>query len=299
MTAPKLAPIASLLLALLCTPIGLAQQPIPIPQSNELHIAIRMQDESGEPISDLSTDRFQLTANGTSFPITVTRPGDRASATVPTRLLVLLTPTASRNNTDILERLHPFFKRGWQVSILTASSTQTPYAAREQDLKTALQNGIGKSKTVVQAIYDLDDFQGRRIVFYLTDSRQNLDDTTRKAAAKVTAMLYHVGGDIWRNFYGMPGSLALVTVTSDPASPLPDAPIYVQSIRDVREERTFAGARRDAIRDAQGYYDLKALIPDEVTAVTLGIKLKVNYCVNAQPYIEGHPAPDLILARTK
>ena len=78
---------------------------------------------------------------------------------------------------------------------------------------------------------------------------------------------------------------------------MPTVPTYGLLLSNLREERTFAGARRDALYDSLGYYDLKLSLTQNVQILNLTLK-KGPYLVSAQTYSDTAKAPELTLQKT-
>ena len=271
--------------------------------SRDVHIAIRVQSATGDPVFGLSKKDFAVTANGARIPVTFTTPA-RYQA-IPTQVLVVITKAGGIGNAGeesaLLKQLRPFWKRGWRVSVLT--DAQTPYTTSESELQIAV-NQIKKAVTVQGAIANLGQFKGQKIILYITDPGYRVNQSVRVEAREVQAMIYHVGGNPWTN-YGptFAGSSSVFdSLVHDQAGldvpiSMPTQPTYGLLLRNLREERTFAGARRDALYDSLGYYDLKLSLTQDVQIVDLTLT-KGPYLVSAQTYSDTAKAPELTLQNT-
>jgi hypothetical protein len=211
----------------------------------------------------------------------------------------------------LVDQIKPLWKEAWQVSILSVAGVQTPYASSDQELRKAVNQGPFKQTTITSAARNLSRFFGRRVIFLITDAGAPADRKVIMATQRAGAMLYHVGGDPWKNkqlAYGETGSLgAHASETIAAAGGQQDAPyfynyrIYGRPI----EERNFSGARKDSVHDGIGYYDLKLNGPPSASSLSLSIDIvdpfsdKARYQVHALPYAEGRTPPNVVVVSAR
>ena len=268
-----------------------------------MHIAIRVQSATGDPVLGLSKKDFAVTANGARIPVDLTT--NARYQNIPTQVLVVVTKAGGISNpgeeSTLLKKLRPFWKRGWRVSVLT--DAQTPYAASESELHYAL-NQIKKPVTVQGAIANLGQFKGQKIILYITAPGYRVNQSVRVEAREVQAMIYHVGGNPWTNYgptfagsSSVSDSLVHDQASLDVPISMPTVPNYGLLLSNLREERTFDGARRDALYDSLGYYDLKLSLTQDVQILDLTLT-KGPYLVSAQTYSDTAKAPELTLQKT-
>ncbi len=286
-----------------------------------MHIGVQIRQLEGTPIGYLKAKDFNVSASGRSFPVSVTRPSLKRAlpASVQTRLLVILPSPPPPGGPDILseaiDQLNPVWREGWQVAVRTPQGGLTPYVASEQQLVQAIRKGPVAHSTDQAAIDTLKDFAGRRLVMAVWNGDYGTLSALCNAAAGVQAMLYNVGGNPYDNYsYGeaVRGSTASLPsygehVDGTSAGPAAggmtvvnntetwSAPVEV-SIGDVRAERSFRTAVRDARNDAHNYYDLRLQVDPGTPSIALGISVSPPYRVTAQAYSPtSDPPPDLVL----
>jgi len=310
------APLGLLCIALLPFAVGQKQNATPDAGLSEVHIAVHVETEYGNPIGNLTANSFHVTIKGQPVPFEVNRPPTHRVGTagsLPTRLLILLSPSegqvGGRRMDALADKVKPLWKEGWQVSVLDAKGTQTLYATSDRELREALDRGEGKTSTITNASAELAQFTGRRVIFVLTGQGYVVDGNTIRAANMAGAKIYHVGGDPWKNF--VPGGsrpatefIAFNSAGEVTASAIdPGSPSFYRVSGIVTEERKFAGARNNALIDGLGYYDLKAMLPVTATTLDLSVEIHggegVSSLVGAQPYANGRTPPSLTISQRK
>jgi hypothetical protein len=300
-------------------------QPAVTPSTEEVRVGVQLKRLNGDPIDHLSVDDFRVSVGTQIFPLTLARPAlkKNTSDSVPTRLLVLFSPPATRGANDpvpqVIENLKPIWSRGWQVSLLTPEGQLTPYASSATELQSLVRQNAGPAKTYEEALQTLQTFPGRRLIVYMSDGQHKAPDGLAKAAHLTEGMLYDVGGDIFQNYtygesekgstpslpsYGAglygpspgPGTGGLTVVNNVETW---SAPAQL-SIGDVHNERRFKGAISDAIRDAGNYYELRLRVPSQTAWLVLGVTVKGDYRLTAQAYTLGdNKPPGIVLLKSK
>jgi hypothetical protein len=147
----------------------------------------------------------------------------------------------------------------------------------------------------------LTRFARRRVVFLVTQPGVPLGNAILAEALLPGISVYHVGGDPWKQevaagSFDAGSSFISSTSSNEAVSSVAGgsgAPVF-QRVRDREtEDKTFASATRDALRDGYGYYDLTVNLPADVTRLELGVNVWMPgtaYSIYAQPYVkEGRP----------
>ncbi len=295
-----------------------------VPATEEVRIGVRLRWLSGDPIDRLSVGDFRVSAGAQKFPLTLARPAlkKKTPDSVPTRLLVIFSPSTMQGGHDPIQqaigKLKPVWRRGWQVCLLMPEGQLTPYASSEAELKHLAHQNVTQKQTYEEALRTLGTFPGRRLVVYVSDGQSKTPEGLAKAAKDAAAMFYDVGGDNSRNYvYGEAEKGSTVSLPSygaglNGANPGPpggltvvnnvetwSAPVQL-SIGDVHNERRLGGAISDAIRDAGDYYELRLQVPLQTAWLVLGVSVKGTYRLDAQAYTPGgNTAPGLVLLRNK
>jgi hypothetical protein len=314
----KLSDFWLLALAVVGCATASGQRPAP-PAIAEVHIGLQIRQLDGTPINYLKAKNFKVSVSGRSLPVRVRRPSlKRATAgKVQTRLLLILPSPPAPGGPDVLaeaiDKLTPVWREGWQVAVRAPQGGLTPYVSSEKELQQALREFTFAHSTDQAAIDTLKGFAGRRLV--MTAGNGALG----QAASGVQAMLYDVGGNPDNNYSygdgvrGSTGSLPSYGDHVDGTSAGPAAggmhvvnntETYTAQVdffvEDVRAERSFGTAVRDARSDARSYYDLVLQIDPGVSRIAVGISIEPPYRVLAQAYtpISG-PPPEVVLIQER
>lgn len=280
-----------------CCATASGQQPAP-PLLQEVHIGVQIRQLDGTPVNYLKSRDFNVSASGRSFPVSVTRPSLKRALpdSVQTRLLVILPSPPPPSGPDILseaiDQLNPVWREGWQVAVRTPQGGLTPYVANEQELQQAVRQVAVTQSTDQAAIDTLRDFAGRRLVVAVSNGVYGSLGSLGKAAAGVQAMLYNVGGNPDDNYL-----FSDPDVMSDNIA----KPYFAQAqffVDDMRAERSFGTAIRDARNDARSYYDLSLQVEPGTSSLTLSISMEPPYRVTAQAYAPtSDPPPEVVLVQ--
>jgi hypothetical protein len=237
---------------------------------------------------------------------------------VQTRLLVVLPSPPASGGADILSeaigQLRPVWREGWQVAVRTPEGGLTPYIASEEELRQALREFTVAHSTDQAAIDTLQRFAGRRLVMTVWNGDYRTLSMLGKAASSVQAMLYNVGGNPDDNYsdgeaekgstaplpsYGHVGGISAAPAAGG-MTVVNNAETWTMpvqfSIDDVRAERSFGTAVRDARNDARSYYDLSLQVDPGTSSVGLSLSIEPPYRVTAQAYsLTSDPPPDVVL----
>jgi hypothetical protein len=307
-------------LAVVCCAAAHGQQPAP-PPLQAVHIGVQIRQYDGTPINFLRAKNFKISVGDKPLRVQVERPSSKSTGAnaIQTRLLVILPSPPAPASADLLseaiDQLGPVWHEGWQVAVRTPEGGLTPYTASEEELQQALHELFIAHATEQLAIDTLRDFAGRRVVMTVSKGDNGTGYTLGKAAASVQAMLYNVGGNPYDNYsygngeVGSTGSLPLYGERGDGASAGPatggmhvvnntetytaQANFYVEN---VRAERSFGAAIRDARNDARSYYDILVQVTPRTPSMVLGISVGFPYQMRAQAYTStSDPPPDLVL----
>ena len=281
---------------ILCCATASGQQPAP-PPLQEVHIGVHIRQPDGTPVNYLKARDFNVSAGGRSLPVRITRPSPKRTANaVQTRLLLILPSPPASGGADLLseaiDQLGPVWREGWQIAVRTPEGGLTPYVASEQELLQAIRQ-IPTGQSADQAAVDtLKDFAGRRVVMAVSNGDYGSLGSLGKAAAGVQAMLYNIGGNPYDNYsFSDPD-----VMTDNIAKPyIAQAQFFVE---DVRAERSFGTAVRDARNDARSYYDLSLQVEPGTSSLTLSISMEPPYRVTAQAYAPtSDPPPEVVLVQ--
>jgi hypothetical protein len=293
-------------------------------QSQEVHISVQVRRLDGDPVGNLKSKNFHVSANGQSLFVTLARPSLKKVApdSVQTRLLLIL-PSATFSNagdplSEAIDQLKPAWRAGWQIAVLTPQGALTPYLASEQSLVRAVQQPTVTPISYRAAIDSLKDFSGRRLVMVVWDRDYGTLFALRKAARDVQAMLYNIGGNPEDNYSygeaekGSTSSLPAYGTNLNGASSGPSvgglavvnnteiwsAPVAL-AIDDVHAERSFWTAIRDAMNDARNYYDLRIQMDPSIAQIGLRISADSPLRVTAQAYTFTSDTPPEVVLLSK
>lgn len=306
-------------LAAICATISYAQQSSSA-ALEEVHIRVQLRYLSGAPINNLTARNFQVSAGAQKFPLIVERPANGkniSSTAVSTRALLIFSAAAKGPDAETFHTLRRVWSKGWKVCMLTPDRRLTPCVTNAAALHHALQQTVAGEQGDQSALSLLHDFQGRRVIIYISDGQSKMPDQIAKSAKALTAMLYDVGGDVYQNYEYGPGQetetslpqygMGLNGASYGPATGMTvvnpvssySAPAF-ESIGDVHNEKSLSNALRDGLSDAGNYYDLHLQVPPGTNSLVLGVTTKQGYKLTAQAYTrDTSPPPDLILLGPK
>ena len=310
--------VRTVALAAIYATISYAQQPSSA-ALEEVHIRVQLRYLSGAPINNLTARNFQVSAGAQKFPLIVERPANgknSSSSAVPTRALLIFSAAAKSPGAETFQALQKVWSKGWEVCMLTPDRRLTPCVTNAAALRHALQQTVVEQSDQ-NALSLLHDFQGRRVIIYISNEQSRMPEQIAKSAKALAAMIYDVGGDVYQNYEYGPGQetetslpqygTGLNGASNGPANGMTvvnpvstySAPAF-ESIGDVHNERSLSNALQDGLSDAGNYYDLRLQIPPGTNSLVLGVTTKQGYKLNAQAYTRGTtPAPGLILLQPK
>ena len=275
-----------------------------------INIEVFVVTPGGDPIAHLNPKDFTVTVGGHRSPFVLNRPNLTTSSAlgsyVPTRLLIIVAPSASNSANEsltLLAALAPAWRRGWQVSIVRSDGTVTDYATSDAMMK---QMWVSAPSTQVgggMAIQNLGFFQGRRVVLYVVGS-QNQEmippaNVLQRAKAAMAEVFVIDGGVPGRPL--LSGSLGEPTRAERAAE---GAGINASTGRgtiggsggppgmrqfdipdNLYREVDLRGGVQDAVRTARGYYELQIPPqPSSPSVIDLDIGRSPNWLVFGQIY---------------
>ncbi|ADW67426.1 hypothetical protein [Granulicella tundricola] len=270
----------------------------------EVHVAVQLRTENGDPVTDLEARDFKVLAGGSmTLPGEVRQPVEGAhhqAAGVPTRLLVVLQNVDPEGRASVGAKLGKVWKAGWSVSVLDAQGMESGYVSSAPALRLALA-GVERRSSPRAAVGRLTSFAGRRVVFVVTQPGAALGGPTARGLLQSGVTVYHVGGNPLIQESTDENASMSPPVTNGATDAVNGGIVIPGGLSTYRkrgretEEGSFSGAVRDALNDANGYYDLKVAVPVNVREVELGVRPKgredeVRY-VYAEPYEEGGLPP--------
>jgi hypothetical protein len=274
---------------------------------HSLHIAVLVQRHDGNPIKRLAAKDFEVSFQGQSLPTALSRPllNDKISQGnyLPTRLLIVLGPGLGEPGDifpGLMPALNPVWRRGWQVAISQYNARATEYATSAGELEQMWNATAGPQVNSKSLVSHMRFFKGRRIVVYVTEIQNRRavpPDWIFNAASKSMAEMFVVNGGVQAyapdmlpepGFGGSGGRNpeGPKAQESGPA-PVPGSGtnqmkagqfvFWPKMDREFYEEVNAQSAIKDAIRDAQGYYDLRISLPPAAPpSKEQELSLKVN-----------------------
>jgi hypothetical protein len=288
---------------------------------HSLHIAVLVQRHDGNPIRRLVAKDFVVSLQGQSVQITLNRPllNDKTPQGdyLPTRLLVLLGPGLGEPGDifpSLMPALGPVWRRGWQVAVAQYNARATEYAASAMELDQMWNAPAGPQVNSKSLISHMRFFKGRRIVVYVTEiqnKRAVPPEWIFNAASKSMAEMFVVNGGVHAyppdmlpapGFGGSGGRNpeGPKAQESGPA-PVPGSGtnlmrrgqfvFWPKMDREFYEEANTQNAIKDAMRDAQGYYDLQIALPattppskDQELSLKVNVRNAASSAITAGAY---------------
>ena len=260
---------AALLLSASSTPLAHSQTASPA--TSDFHIGVI---ERNQPVR-LSTQNVTVSAAGQSVAVAISAGATR----LPTHLLVFLdaTPNNVAPYNKTLGDLTRVFNRGWLVSVVRPDGYETPYVPSEAALAAALSTAAPATFDYASAFNQLAGFAGRRALIV----EQGVSATNPAMLASARSLIpevYRVDGGLgagrssgqadadWDYYAGFTTGAA-----GRAGNPPPPPAAYGQSLppqgtrgrtaNGVMHELKFAAAVKDALNDADHYYDLDVKSP--------------------------------------
>ena len=279
----------------------------------ETQLIVRVQYLSGAPLSDLRAKDFHVSAGG-QVPLSL---AVLSTAIPPAKVLLMIAPQSPY--TDVpsvrqwLSRSLPSALSGTELSVVLPNRCQTAYTAQREEMLRELDTP-GKSESWIEALRSLAPYRGQKAILYVTAKNANVLPEVWRAAKDMGAQIYHVGGDVFRNYssdgqytsvpslpsYGQglygasSGPPTAMTVVNPVAA---NTTGVIMDIGVVREERSLRGALHDLTDDRRGYYSLAVVMPTETPSITLKVMAKRDYRVQAEAYRSNAlPSPEVVLA---
>jgi len=273
-----------------------------------VHIEVHAQNFDGSAVGWLRAKDFVAIAQGAPLPVSMVRPvrDDKTAnaGAVATRVLVVVNSWSEESNEafKVLQKaLDPVWRRRWTVAVARRDGRMAGYAADaaqlEQQWKAPDKPNTGRKN----AVRELGSFVGRRIVIVLAGNQKAStpvpDWLTRMAADEMAEVFVVDGGrpDSWGESLGsdIPGAYP----AAEPAAQISGFGRTSSQGSEINVHH----AVRDAMRLAQGYYDLRVTYPDTETItadamLTLRIKGPSSFRVAAQVYGES-VVPQLVVTR--
>lgn len=290
--------------------------------TERIDIGVMVRQLDGTPMERLGPKDFQLVANGHRLPVSLKslRKVPKGSARVPrTRVLIIVSTdylAGGGTKEGLLSELPAHFGQN-EIAMVTNNGFATRYALTKQGLVAALRNGAMRATNWQQAIKDLNNYPGRRVLVYMTNRTGRTPESLRQWAATIGALIYQVGGDTDENYVYWGDE------TTTPSLPAYGESIYgesappaggtavanntaiwesfaTKSVRDVYVEKSIKEALHDIAQDGYGYYVLRVAIPSTVDSLELGVKTSQDYQLSAQPYSQsGARMPVIVLPGSK
>ena len=271
-------------------------------KGHTVHVEVLAQAADGSPMGYLKAKDFVATAQGATLPLAVVRPvlSDKppTGRTIPTRMLVVVTSPAGdsvQSFKELLSALVPVWQRGWKVAIAKSDDHVTDYALNAAQLQQMWAAPAKSDTSAKEAVGNLGDFMGRRIVMVLAGNQKAstpAPDWLRPLADKEKAQVFVVDGG---QTVGVPEMLS-GPLSGGYLPPVPAPPTcYGSRCRGIGRtsspgsEVNVHRAVRDAIHLALGYYDIRVSYPsaDPIPTdamLSLQIKGPSAFQVTAQAY---------------
>jgi hypothetical protein len=261
---------SALFLCACLSPAARGQNPAPVAAPSDIHIGVI---ECYEPVR-LSARNVNASIAGQTYAVAITP----RTTQVPTHLLVILEPGPKNTApySDAMETVGRVFARGWLVSIVRPDGYATPYTANQAALTAALQSIAPPAFDYGGAFNELASFAGRRVLIL----EQSVSATNPRMLATARSLIpetYRVDGGVIVRDEPFDDNFNLVNPGIDYAdgyAETPAASIQPQSPRrkkirspnGVMHEVKFANAVKDALSDANYYYDLDVKVPASALA---------------------------------
>lgn len=306
----------------LCLCLWLAPEIRAAGQDFPLHIGVLARRLDREPITDLKSKDFEVTADGNRLGVSAIQPDfsrNGGAQVLPVHVLLMVSVdseyAAEQALVNLLRKELPPSFGDAEVAICRRDGVVTRYVGTRDALEAELRGFHNRRVRFSEAVAELNTFTGRRVVLYLTEKGVRVPTPIRRMATRSAAIVYQIGGSNWDN-YVQGGELSTPAVPFEQGGPmlwdrtdmggigvLPPRAMYdavwIRSIRDVVVERTLKRAFHNVQRDGAAYYDLSLNVPAGTAALDLKIKVKGDYQVTAQAYSEtkGAALPDVRLPK--
>jgi hypothetical protein len=239
------------------------------PPSVVAQVYVQVDAPNRDGVGFLSKRHFSLSAAGKrlSFVLSSVTTSRRTGAPTPQNyLLVLLPPFPPAEMKEPCHEFASVLTAGWSVELLDPSASQTD----------EIPCGTGARQRVIRvvrgpemdAVKQLSDAHGRRLVLFLTSQTHVLDPALQKIANDVGAMVYDVGGSetyfVDEQTYA-PVNIPFAQMQSGPQP----GPYFVARHGVAKPERSVSAALRDSMQGARGFYVLTTELPGPTDVLSL------------------------------